>query len=356
MQALERDGTPRTTPVRAAHVFDEARLAAHLAKHLDGVSRPLTIRQFEAGQSNPTFLVEAGGERLVLRKKPPGELLPSAHLIEREYRVMAALAGSAVPVPVMRLLCEDASVIGTPFYVMDYVPGRVYQDPSLPGLTTSERSAVYRSMVETLARLHDVDWRGADLADFGKHADYVARQVRLWTRQYDAAKTGDIPEMDRLMAWLPDNIPDNDEVTIAHGDYRLGNLILHPSEPRIVAILDWELSTLGHPLSDLAYNCLAYYQPGDSDVLPGLAGSDLRALGIPVEAEYVAAYCDSRGRGPIANWPFYVAFAFFRITAIVQGVYARALQGNASAPNAITYGDRAVELAKLGWRQVSDRT
>lgn len=347
-------GTAETTPVREAHRFDEARLATYLRKRISALEAPYTIRQFKAGQSNPTFLLESDEACFVLRKKPPGELLPSAHLIEREFRVMSALQETGVPVPRMHLLCEDTAIIGTPFYVMDHVPGRVYQDPSLPGLSPQERGEIYRSMVDTLARLHGVDWQAAGLGDFGKHAAYIARQIRLWTRQYEAAKTADIPEMDRLMAWLPEHIPDEDETTIAHGDYRLGNLILHPREPRVVAILDWELSTLGHPLSDLAYNCLAYHQPGDGEILPGLAGADLDGLGIPRESDYLAAYCAALGRGPIAHWPFYVAFAFFRITAIAQGVYARALQGNASAPDAMAYGKRAVELAKLGWRQVSD--
>jgi aminoglycoside phosphotransferase (APT) family kinase protein len=346
-------GKPETTAVREAHRFDEARLANYLAAHLPALRSDLSIRQFKAGQSNPTFLLETENKRYVLRKKPPGKLLPSAHMIEREYQVMAALGDTSVPVPRMRLLCEDPEIIGTAFYVMDHVEGRVYQDPRLPELGVAERGAIYRSIAETLALLHGVDWQAIGLETFGKPSDYIARQIRLWTRQYEAAKTGDIPEMDRLIAWLPENIPSSAETTIAHGDYRLGNLILHPTEPRVIAILDWELSTLGDPLSDLAYCCLPYYQSSTNAVLPGLADADLPALGIPDEAKFIASYFEARDMAPSAQWPFYVAFAFFRLTSIVQGVYARALQGNASAPNAIEYGDRAVAFAKLGWAQTT---
>ena len=344
-------GIPETTPVRDGHRFDEARLAAYLANHLSGFDGDMSVRQFKAGQSNPTFLLEAPGKRYVLRKKPPGKLLPSAHMIEREYQVMAALGETDVPVPRMRLLCEDPEVIGTSFYVMDHVAGRVFQDPRLPPLAPDERRAIYRSMATTLAALHAVDWQAVGLADYGKPSDYIARQIRLWTRQYEAAKTGDILEMDELIAWLPENIPSESETTIAHGDYRLGNLILHPTEPRVIAILDWELSTLGHPLSDLAYCCLPYYQSSTSPILPGLSDADLTTLGIPDEAGFIATYFEARDLEPTRHWPFYVAFSFFRLTSIVQGVYARALQGNASAPNAIEYGERAVAFAQLGWAQ-----
>ena len=348
----DHGGRPITTPVRDAHRFDEKALLGYLRNHLLGFRGNIRVSQFKAGQSNPTFLIDAEGARYVMRKKPPGTLLPSAHLIEREFRIMGALRETVVPVPTMRHLCEDASIIGTPFYVMDHVEGRVFQDPHLTDLAPEKRRAVYASMAETLAALHAVDWKALGLSDFGKPANYIERQIRLWSRQYEASKTGEIAAMDRLMAWLPTHIPNEPETTIAHGDYRLGNLILHPREPRVVAILDWELSTIGHPLSDLAYSCLPYHRPATSAVLPGLQGAALNELGIPDEATYLAHYFKARGRAPTETWPFYLAFAFFRLTSIVQGVYARALQGNASAPNAIEFGERAIAFAELGWRQV----
>ncbi|MGD9536155.1 MAG: phosphotransferase [Alphaproteobacteria bacterium] len=334
-----------TTEVRAAHRFDEAKLHRYLADRLDGIGPHLSVRQFAAGQSNPTFLIEGGGRRYVLRKKPPGHLLPSAHMIEREYRILHALKGSAVPVPEALLLCEDAEVIGTPFYVMAYVEGRVIQDPALPGFAPGERAAIYESMNTTLAALHMLDWKAAGLEGFGKPDGYIARQVALWTRQYESARRDDIPAMDELIRRLPALIPPGDETAIAHGDFRLGNLILHPSEPRVIAVLDWELSTIGHPLSDLAYNCLAYHLEAGGAIVPGLAGLELAALGIPSEADYVAAYAARRGRGPIERWPFYVAFALFRYASIVQGVYDRALKGNAASETAMAYGAAVPRLA-----------
>jgi aminoglycoside phosphotransferase (APT) family kinase protein len=336
----------RTTEVRAAHRFDEAQLREYLAARLDGIAATLGVRQFAVGQSNPTFLIEGGARRFVLRKKPPGPLLPSAHLIEREYRILAALKGSAVPVPEVLLLCADAGVIGTAFYVMAYVEGRVVQDPALPGFTPAERTAVYDSMNATLAALHAIDWRALGLADFGKPAGYIARQIALWTRQYESARREAIPAMDTLIERLPKLIPPDDETAIAHGDFRMGNLILHPSEPRVVAVLDWELSTLGHPLSDLAYNCLAYHLEAGGPIVPGLVGLDLEALGIPREADYLAHYTTRRGRAPIEGWPFYVAFALFRLASIAQGVYDRALKGNASSENAMAYGAAVPRLAE----------
>ena len=343
------------TPVRAPHRIDPARLERHLAARLPDAVPIRSIGQFAAGQSNPTYLIEAPARRFVLRKKPPGVLLPSAHLIEREYRILAALAGTTVPVPRVRYLCEDPGIVGTAFYVMDHVEGPIDQDPALPGLSPDRRRAVYDSMVDVLARLHSVDWRALGLGDFSREGGYIARQIRRWSGQYDASRTDEIPAMDRLIAWLPDHIPDDDETTIVHGDYRPGNLILHPSEPRIAAVLDWELCTLGHPLSDLAHNCLAFWIPRRDTALPGLGGTDFQALGLPAEDAYRAAYCDHVGRGPLADWRFYLAFAFFRMAAICQGVYARGLKGNASASNARDYGERARVLAALGWERASAR-
>ncbi len=336
-------------PVRDAHRFDEARLTTYLQDHLPGFAPPLSVRQFEGGQSNPTFLLETGGGAYVLRKKPPGNLLPSAHLVEREFRVMTALDGSGVAVPVMHLLCEDAGVIGTSFYVMEHIPGRVFRDPALPGMDGAERAALYDAMNDTLARLHAVDWRAAGLADFGKPERYLARQTDRWTRQYQASKTEDIAAMDSLIDWLPRHLPEDDDVAIAHGDFRLENLIFHPTEARVLAVLDWELSTLGHPLSDLAYNCMTYHFPARGISFPGLGGLDLDALGIPSEADYVAAYFARTGRDAIPDWPVFLAFSLFRMAAILQGVYARALQGNAASERAMQMAGMPALLAGIAW-------
>ncbi len=342
-------------PVREGHRFDERRLAEYLAQTLPGFMGSMELRQFQGGQSNPTFLVESNARRWVLRKKPPGKLLPSAHMVEREYRVIRALAGTDVPVAPAPLLCEDASVIGTPFYVMEFVDGRVFTDPGLADLRAEERSAIYDAMNDTLARLHKVDWRGVGLGDFGRPENYVARQIARWSKQYEASKTGEVPEMDRLIAWLPQNIPARDETTLVHGDFRLGNMIFHLREPRVIAVLDWELSTLGHPLSDLAYNCMLYHLPADLPTVRGFGDVDLAALGIPDERAYVAGYVRRTGRDPGADWPFYLAFSFFRYAAIVQGVYARALQGNASSATGEQLGRMAPRLAAIGWRLIEGR-
>ena len=343
---------PTTTPVRAPHRIDEAGLARYLATHVPAAVPIHGVSQFAAGQSNPTYLIEGPAQRFVLRKKPPGTLLPRAHLVEREYRILAALAGTDVPVPRVHHLCEDTAIVGTAFYVMDHVAGSVDQDPAWPALKT-DRRALYQSMADVLARLHRVDWRALGLSDYGREGNYIARQIRLWSGQYEASRTGEIAAMDRLIAWLPDRIPDDDETTIVHGDYRPGNLIVHPREPRVAAVLDWELSTLGHPLSDLAHNCLAFSIPRGETALPGLGGADFEALGLPAEEVYLDAYCERAGRGSIPDWRFYMAFAFFRMAAICQGVYARGLKGNASAPNAHEYGERARALAELGWEKAA---
>ena len=347
---------PPIAEVRAQHLIDLDRLAQYLSQHLPQFSGALTARQFKDGQSNPTYLLESGGQNFVLRKKPPGDLLPGAHRIEREFRIISALAGHGVPVPGALHLCEDDSIIGTPFYVMAHVPGGICQDPSLPGMDATERSAIYADMAKVMAQLHSIDWKSAGLGDYGKHENYIARQIALWSRQYEAAKTGVIAEMDALMRWLPENIPPGDETCLVHGDYRLGNLILDPETPRIAAILDWELSTLGHPLTDLAYNCLPYHLPaGEDDMLPGFAGADLEAGGIPSEDAYINSYCRAVGRdADIADWSFYITFAMFRLASIAQGVYARALQGNASSAKAKDYDKRAIKLAKIAWALQTD--
>lgn len=340
---------PDLVDVLPAHRFDTGALQTYLQDRLPGCEEGVQLRQFQGGQSNPTFLLEAGGHRYVLRKKPPGNLLPSAHQIEREYRVISALANTEVPVPRARLLCEDSEVIGTPFYVMDYVEGRVCPHPELAEIESHQRRPVYMAMADTLARLHQVDWRAVGLDDFGRPEHYVARQIKRWGGQYEASRTDEIPAMERLIRWLPDNIPEEEETTIAHGDFRLGNLLLHPEQPTVVAVLDWELSTLGHPLADLAYCCMPYHLPTGIEGIRGLIGQDLTALDIPGESEFLQAYCQRTGRQDIPHWHFYLAFSLFRIAAILQGVYARALQGNASNRDALDVGRRAGLLAEVGW-------
>jgi aminoglycoside phosphotransferase (APT) family kinase protein len=340
-----------TVPVRDIHRFDESRLARYLEERVEGFRGPLTVRQFQGGQSNPTYYLEAGGREYVLRRKPPGKLLPSAHAVDREHRIMTALAGTGVPVPRTHVYCDDESVVGTAFFLMDCVPGRIFVEPTLPGTTPAQRTAIYDDMNRVLARLHTVDWRARGLADFGRPGNYFARQIHRWTTQYRASETETIDSMERLIAWLPEHIPAADETTIVHGDYRPGNLIIHPTEPRVVAVLDWELSTLGHPLADLAYNCIPYYL---TDMNEGFYGLDSDVQGIPAEDEYLAAYCRRTGRAGIPDWSFYVAFALFRIAAISQGIMGRVIAGTANDPNARERGERARPLADAAWRVVGE--
>jgi aminoglycoside phosphotransferase (APT) family kinase protein len=328
--------TGELTDVRAAHRFDEAALARWLSGRLEGAEMGVRVRQFEGGHSNPTFLLETERGRWVLRKKPGGPLLASAHMVEREQRILRALAGSGVPVPDVPLFCDDESVIGTPFFVMAYVDGRVARDPSLPDATPAERTAIYLSAVETLATLHAVDWRSRGLSDYGKPSAYLERQIGRWSKQYRDSKGREIPAMDWLMRYLPEHRPEEGPVTIAHGDYRLDNLILHPTEPRVVSVLDWELSTRGDPLTDLAYFCVPHHIPHGDKGLRGLVGYDLDALGIPSQEAIVQAYCDRRGiAAPSPHaFAFYLAFGMFRLAAILAGVDARLRQGNASSEHA----------------------
>jgi aminoglycoside phosphotransferase (APT) family kinase protein len=343
-------------PVRSPHRFDEESLGKYLMGKLEGFTGTLTVRQFGHGQSNPTFLLSDGGREWVLRKKPPGRLLPSAHAVDREYRIIKALRYTDVPVPEACLLCEDDAIIGTPFYVMKRVEGRIFRDPAMPEVSSpEERSAIVDSMNETLARLHQVDWRELGLEDYGRSGNYMARQVDRWKRQYEASKTDAIESVESLIRWLTDNIPDDETTTIVHGDFRLENMIIHPDEPRAVAVLDWELSTLGHPLADLAYNCMLYHIPASSGRNMGYAGLDLRALGIPSEEDYVAAYCRRTDRTGISNWSFFLAFSIFRVAAIVQGVYKRGLDGIASSAKAESYGVYVRYLSDIGWQIASKR-
>jgi aminoglycoside phosphotransferase (APT) family kinase protein len=295
--------------------------------------------------------VTAGARRFALRRKPPGKLLPSAHAVDREYRVMAALAGTDVPVPKTYALCDDAEVIGTAFFLMDYVEGRVLWDPTLPELTPAQRTAHYREMNRVIAALHRVDPAAVGLADYGKPGNYLARQIDRWSRQYRASETERIEAMDRLIEWLPANVPSGEETSIVHGDYRIDNVVFHPGEPRILAVLDWELSTLGHPLADFAYHCMTWRMPEGAHAR-GLVGVDFAALGIPTEREYVAMYCKATGRDRIDHFEYYVAYNMFRLAAILQGVMARALQGNAASAEALAAGRRTRAIAEEGWRQV----
>ena len=344
-----------TVPVMERHRFDVDSLDRYFRENLEGYRGGLDVRQFDSGHSNPTFFVAAdmdnGRRDFVLRKKPPGKLVASAHQVDREFRVISALAATDVPVAPARLLCVDDAIIGQMFYVMEAVPGRILVNPAMPCQTPAERTAIFDSMNDVLARLHKVDPVKVGLGDYGRSGQYIARQVSRWSRQYAELKTEDIPAMDRLSAWLPENIPDDgDPTTIVHGDYRLGNLIVHPTEPRVVAVLDWELSTLGHPLCDIAYNCLGYHL---QDPPHGFAAVDFAALGLPTEQEYVAAYCRRNGRTSIPDWNYYLAFSLFRLAAIAQGVYRRGLQGNSSNPDSIKMSRSARERAELAWSLVS---
>jgi len=329
------------------HLFDTAALAEYLRARVDAFTGNLVVEQFQGGQSNPTDRVTAGARRYVLRRKPPGKLLPSAHAVDREFRVMSALAGSDVPVARTYALCEDATVIGTAFYLMEYVDGRILWDPTLPGMTPPQRAAHYDELNRVIAALHRIDYMAAGLGGYGKPGNYVERQVARWSKQYHASAGDRIPAMDRLIDWLPQHVPGGDETAIVHGDYRIDNVIFHPTEPRVLAVLDWELSTLGHPLSDLAYQVMAWRLTPQQ--FRGLKGCDFEALGIPTEDEYVAAYCRRTGRATIPDWDVYLIFNMFRIAAILHGVLARALQGNAASRNAVETGSRARLVADTAW-------
>lgn len=342
----------QTAEVREVHRFEVAALERYMRERVPGFAAPLTVTQFRGGQSNPTYHLTAGGREYVLRRKPPGKLLPSAHAVDREYRVITALGTTGFPVPKTYALCEDPEVLGTAFYIMDCVHGRVLTDPAIPGLGPRERTGIYDSLNEVLARLHTVDWQPLGLADFGKPGSYFARQIHRWTQQYRASETEKIETMERLIAWLPEHLPVDDETTLVHGDFRLGNVIIHPTEPRVAAVLDWELATLGHPLADLAYNCLPYRFTREWE---GLADKNLGDLGIPTEQEYVAAYCRRTKRAGIPDWEFCLAFSMFRLSAIAQGIMGRALAGTANDPNARERGRRARPLADSAWALVAGR-
>jgi len=332
-----------TKPVEERHWIDVGALERFLKIRIE------KLEQFKGGQSNPTYKIN---DQYVLRRKPPGKLLPSAHAVDREYKVISALHKVGFPVARPHVLCEDESVIGTAFYVMAYVAGRVLWDPALPGMTREQRAAIWDEQNRVISILHSLDYREVGLQDFGKPGNYIGRQVERWSKQYRASETQKIEAMDQLIDWLPKNIPPEAGTSVVHGDFRLDNTIFHPGEPRILAVLDWELSTLGDPLADFAYHCMSWHIPPGQ--FRGIAGLDLPSLGIPSESEYVQMYCRRTGRGAIdpSHWDFYLAYNLFRIAAILQGIKKRVVDGTAASAHARDAGSRAKPMAELGWQQV----
>lgn len=328
--------------------FDHKVLADWLLKQGIVDHAALSCRPLTGGQSNPTYLLTSGSQQLVLRKKPPGTLLASAHAVDREYRVMKALQHSAVPVPKLFAFSEDNSIVGTPFYIMEFLQGRVIVDQSLPGFSKTERTAVYAEMNRVIAALHQVNVAEVGLDTFGKPGNYFQRQIARWSRQYLESNTESIDSLHKLIEWLPQHIPAGDQTTIVHGDYRLDNVVLHPTEPRAIGLLDWELATLGHPMADFAYHCMSWHIP--ARLWRGIGGLDLPALGIPSEADYVKMYTETTGVQGIEHWDFYIAYNLFRIAAILQGIARRAADGTAAAADAEETGTKARPLADIGWQ------
>jgi aminoglycoside phosphotransferase (APT) family kinase protein len=341
-----------TKPVSERQRFDVEALGAYLRAHIAGFpDGAITVEQFKGGQSNPTFKLSAGDQHYVLRTKPgpAAKLLPSAHAIDREFRAMDALNKAGFPAARQHLLCTDEAVIGRAFFVMEFVAGRVLWDQSLPGMTAAERGAIYDELNRVIAQLHSIDYAAIGLADFGKPGNYFARQIERWTRQYQASATEPIEAMDQLIAWLPNNIPPGEATSIVHGDFRLDNMIFHPTEPRILAVLDWELSTLGHPLADFSYHCMSWHiEPGQ---FRGIAGLDLEALGIPSQEQYIATYCARTGATiRPEDFNFYLAYNMFRLAGIMQGIMKRYVDGTASSAQALQNGKMARPMAELGWK------
>jgi aminoglycoside phosphotransferase (APT) family kinase protein len=341
-----QDANIGTIDVREGHRFDEPALERWMAGHVEGFRGPLSVAQFKGGQSNPTYKVSTPAASYVLRRKPPGKLLKGAHAVEREYRVLDALGRHGFPVARVHGLCTDDEVIGTSFYVMECIEGRIVWDATFPGMAASERAAHFDAMNATMARLHRIDVGEIGLADYGRPGNYFERQISRWTKQYlEDGHAGRDANMDRLVAWLPGAIPSGDESRIVHGDYRCDNMIFHPTEPRVLAVLDWELSTLGHPLADFAYHAMMYRMP--PDIVAGLAGADLAGLGIPREEDYVASYCARTGRSGIAGYDFYIAFNFFRLAAIFHGIKGRVIRGTAASAHAQERAAKFPVLARL---------
>jgi aminoglycoside phosphotransferase (APT) family kinase protein len=340
-----------TKDVVDAYRFDEKKLQSYLAERIEGFQTPMEVRQFKGGQSNPTYQLITPNRKYVLRRKPPGKLLPSAHAVDREYRAIAALYPTGFPVAKPYLLCEDDSVIGTMFYVMECVEGRIYWGPMLPDCSPKERTAIYEAMNATLAQLHSLDYEKLGLADFGKPGAYIARQISRWTKQYQLSETEKIPEMDRLIEWLPAHLPPQERNAIVHGDYRLDNMILHPTEPKVLAVLDWELCTIGDPMADFTYHLMQWQMPegGTSGGTSTLLGADLKSLGIPNMDDYVATYCRNMGLKGIPNLDYYTAYNFFRIAGILQGIVGRVRDGTAANANAASNADAVRPLAQRAW-------
>jgi len=352
MTVIDRQATfTGTKEVAPALKFDAARLEAYLAANAKGFAGPLTVRQFKGGQSNPTYFLQTPSRRYVLRRKPPGKLLPSAHAVDREFRAISALHPQGFPVAAPVLYCSDESVVGTPFYVMSFVEGRVFWEPHMPVSNPKERAAVYDAMNATLARLHGFDPAAIGLADYGRGENYVARQVDRWSKQYRASETEKVDDMERLMEWLPKNLPPAGPVRVVHGDYRLDNMILAADAPRVLAVLDWELSTLGDPLADFSYHLMQWEMPAtDSTAGTGtLVGRDLSALGIPSRADYVDAYMARTGLDPRPHLPVYLAYNFFRLTAILQGIVGRVRDGTATNEHAPSRAMLVRPLAAKAW-------
>lgn len=337
-----------TKEVAETHRFDEARLAEWMTANVEGYEGPLEVRQFKGGQSNPTYQLVTPSRKYVMRRKPPGKLLPSAHAVDREFRVISALHPLGFPVARPYGLCEDEGIVGTMFYIMDMVEGRILWDGTLPGMDPAERRAIYEAKCRTFADLHMVDWRKAGLEGFGKEGDYIARQTHRWTKQYIASETDKIPEMDALIDWLPKNVPPGDRTTIVHGDYRLDNMILHRTEPRVIAVLDWELCTLGDPLADFTYHLMNWVMPSSDPARGALADiADLGAHGIPTMEEYTAMYCARTGRDGLPEVDFYFAYNAFRLAAICQGIVGRVRDGTANSAQAASMAERVGPLARF---------
>ncbi|KRB70452.1 phosphotransferase family protein [Noviherbaspirillum sp. Root189] len=343
-----------TRPVSERQKFDVGAMQEYMRQNVEGFSGDLTVEQFNGGQSNPTFKLTAGGKRYVLRTKPgpAAKLLASAHAIDREFRVMNALNKAGFPAAKQYALCLDESVIGRAFYIMDFVDGRVLWDQSLPGMSNDERAAIYDEMNRVISQLHTVDYAAIGLADYGKPGNYFVRQIDRWTKQYKASETEKIEAMDKLIEWLPNNIPPGDDTSIVHGDYRLDNMIFHPTEPRVLAVLDWELSTLGHPLADFSYHCMSWHIPQGQ--FRGIGGLDHKALGIPIEEEYIARYCERTGKTiRKEDFNFYLAYNMFRMAGILQGIMKRYVDGTASSEQALKSGKSARPMAEMGWAYAS---
>lgn len=352
MAGTGADANTGTTPVREGYRFDEDALDRWMSANVPGYAGPLTVSQFKGGQSNPTYRLDTPGRAYVLRRKPPGQLLKGAHAVEREAKVLTALGGVGFPVAHVYGLCTDESVLGTWFYVMELVEGRIFWDATIPEISAAERPAYFDAMNATIAMLHGFVPDEIGLGDYGKPGNYFQRQISRWSQQYlDDADAGRNPDMDRLIEWLPANIPvdDREEVSVVHGDFRIDNMIFHPTEPRVLAVLDWELSTLGHPLADFAYHAMMYHMP--PHIVAGLAGADIAALNIPSEADYVAAYCRRTGRDSIPGYDFYIAFNFFRMAAIFHGIKGRVIRGTAASAQAAERAKAFPELAAIAWQQ-----